>query len=74
MLGWLKAIREEKGFTQEEVARKIGTSQPTYCNIESGARNPSVKTAKQIAATLGFNWTRFFEDSPLGLDTGQDSA
>lgn len=71
---WLKAIREERNLTQEEVAKKIGASQPTYCNIESGVRQPSVKMAKQIGVALGFDWTRFFEDSHIGLDTGRDSA
>lgn len=61
---WLKAIREERNLTQEDVSKKIGASQPTYCNIESGARRPSVEMAKRIAVALGFNWTCFFEDKP----------
>jgi len=30
--------------------------------IENGNANPSVKVAKKIAAVLGFDWTRFYED------------
>lgn len=30
--------------------------------IESGDRKPTVKTAKKIAAALGFDWTLFFDD------------
>jgi len=30
--------------------------------IENGNANPSVKVAKKIAAVLGFDWTRFFDD------------
>lgn len=72
MMEWLKAIREKRNLTQEEVSKKIGASQPTYCNIESGARQPSVKMAKRIGEVMGFSWTRFFEDDPDCTD--QSSA
>ena len=37
-------------------------SQSGYANIEVGLRMPSVEIAKRIAAALGFEWTRFFEE------------
>ncbi len=37
-----------------------------YSKIERGEANPSVDVAKRIAAVLGFDWTRFFEDDPPG--------
>ena len=61
-MDWLKQIREERGLTQEILTGQIGVAQATYSNIETGARRPSVATAKRIAAVLGFDWTRFFED------------
>jgi len=30
--------------------------------IENGNANPSVKVAKKIAAVLGFDWTRFYDE------------
>lgn len=57
---WLAEIRGER--TQQAIADQIGISQSGYASIESGARRPSVRMAKRIAATLGFSWTRFFED------------
>lgn len=63
MRNWLIAIRKEKGISQREVAKKIGVAQPSYCNIERGNNNPSVEVAKRIAGVLGFDWTRFYEDS-----------
>jgi DNA-binding XRE family transcriptional regulator len=62
MRNWLIAIRVEKGMTQKAVAQAIGVSQPTYCNIEKGDRNPGVAVAKRTAAVLGFDWTRFYEE------------
>lgn len=36
--------------------------QSHYAMIENGWRGASPKTAKKIAAVLGFDWTLFFED------------
>lgn len=66
---WLADIRTGQGKTQQELANSVGTSQSGYANIETGLRDPSVEVAKRIAAVLGFDWTRFFED----LDAGADS-
>ena len=60
MLQWLIKARGDR--TQQEVAHMVGMSQSYYASIETGARKPSVRMAKKIAATLGFGWTRFFED------------
>ncbi len=59
---WFKQTREEKGFTQEELAAKIGITRQHIGLIENGVVAPSVEVAKKIAAVLGFNWTRFYED------------
>ena len=57
---WLVEIRGKR--SQQSVANEIGMSQSGYASIETGARTPSVPTAKRIAAVMGFDWTRFFED------------
>lgn len=59
MRKWLVEYRGQK--TQEEVARACGIHRGYYSLIEIGARTPSVSVAKRIAAYLGFDWTRFFE-------------
>ena len=61
-MNWLKEVRILAKKTQEEVAKAAAVSQPSYANIESGRRAPSVKTAKRIAAALGFDWQRFYEE------------
>ena len=59
---WFKQTREDKGFTQEELAAKIGITRQHIGLIENGVVAPSVEVAKKIAAVLGFDWTRFYED------------
>lgn len=59
---WLRDLRTEAGMTQDEVAAKACISRGSYANIENGERRPSVEVAKRIAAVLGFEWTRFFEE------------
>lgn len=54
--------RKKKNFTQRKVGELSGISESYYSMIESGERKPPVKTAKRIAAVLGFNWTQFFKD------------
>lgn len=53
-------------MTQKVVAERAGITQPSYHLIECGENNPAVVTAKQIAAVLGFDWTRFFPDEEKG--------
>lgn len=59
---WLKDIREEARLSQKYVSEQVGIAQPSYFNIEMGKRNPSVSVAKKIAAVLGFDWTRFYDE------------
>ena len=59
---WLTDIRKTMGLNHREVAKKAGIDRSFYTQIESGIRNPSVKTAKKIASALGFEWTIFFDN------------
>lgn len=58
---WLINIRETAKMTQETVAVRSGISRTYYTRIESGDYNVPVETAKRIAATLGFDWTKFYD-------------
>ena len=44
--------RAEAGLTQEEVAQRMGTSQPTVARLESGHK-PSLKTLERYAEAVG---------------------
>lgn len=59
----LRKRREAANMTQAKLSELSGVSQQAICMIERGERNPSAKTAKKLAAVLGFNWTKFFEDT-----------
>lgn len=45
-------LREEKGLSQSALARLMGTSQSAVSQIESGDRNPSYDTIRQMAKAL----------------------
>ncbi len=44
----LKAIRANKGDTQEQTAKAIGVSVETWANYEKGVTFPDVPTIKKI--------------------------
>lgn len=49
----LVQAREKKGYSQSEVARRLGFSNNTmYCRIENGKKNASLLVATQIADIL----------------------
>lgn len=54
----LKSLRQESGFTQQEVADKISINRGSYSNWENGKREPTlenvVKLAKLFKTTTDF--------------------
>ena len=59
MVTFLKKIRVEQDISQEFLAGKIGISRPTYAQIESGARDMSVKEAQKLAQFFGLSLKNF---------------
>ena len=51
----LKQFREKAGFTQKEMAKRIGVSDISYQYYELGIRNPKSKTVKRIELVLNTN-------------------
>lgn len=49
----LRKIREEKGMSQGDIARKIKVHRTYISGIERGIRNPTVKNIEKIADALG---------------------
>lgn len=45
----LKYLRQKMGFTQSEVAKKIGTAQQTYAGYESGKHQPNIEMMIRLA-------------------------
>ncbi len=59
---WLKQLRLEQNLNHEGVANAANIHRAYYTMIEGGYRTPSVDVAKKIAAVLGFEWTRFYDE------------
>ena len=70
MREWLKEYRKASGKSQREVAEEAQVSQPYYASLERGIRGNRISgpVAKRIAAVLGFEWTRFYEDGADGKE------
>ena len=44
--------RLEKGFTQQELAQRVGTKQSAIARLESGTYNPSLDFLKKVTRAL----------------------
>ena len=62
IISQLVEARLEKGISQAELARVIGTQRSNICRLESGAQNPSLDMIVKIAAALGKNVSLSLED------------
>jgi len=49
---YIKELRKRTGYTQEELAKRAGVSQPLIAKIERGKVDPRVSTVKKILAVL----------------------
>ena len=50
----LKALREEKGLTQDALAKRATLTKPYISQLESGARkHPSLPALQRLAKALG---------------------
>lgn len=49
----IRDAREGKGFSQKELAQRMGVSQPTVCDWESGKKSPASKNLKKLSELLG---------------------
>ena len=61
----LAQARASTGFTQKELATRIGTTRRTIVAIETGQRTPSVYMAIAIAQALGIKVEDIFHLPPL---------
>jgi transcriptional regulator with XRE-family HTH domain len=50
---WIKEIREKNKLTQDQLAKKVGVSQPQISNWETGITSPSRDMVENISAVLG---------------------
>ena len=57
--------REEKGYTQEQVARAVGISKSHYSHIELGSRLPAYDIMMKIANFFNVKPDYFFYNESL---------
>lgn len=58
----IKKIREEKGFTQQQLADELGISIHTVSKYEQGQREPSMEIMNKIANILEVELFEFIVD------------
>ena len=49
----LERARQDSGLTQDEVARRAGTSRPTLSAYEHGRKSPTLETAGRVLGATG---------------------
>lgn len=54
-------VRKRAGLSQEELARKMGTTQPVVARLESGSPRPSMRTLERLAEATGSRLLISFE-------------
>jgi len=65
----IRALRERRGLTQEDLAARCGISVSFASLLERGERSPSYETLVQVAAALGVPLAELFqleEDEAVG--------
>lgn len=58
----LQRLRENAGYTQATMADAIGVSRSHYSQIETGAKDPALKTGLKIKGVLGYEGDDIFLD------------
>ncbi|MFO7754444.1 MAG: helix-turn-helix transcriptional regulator [Bacteroidales bacterium] len=61
MKNTIKVERARKGFTQADLAEKVGVTRLTIHSIETGKFNPSLMLALKIADCFGTKVEELFE-------------
>jgi repressor LexA len=61
----LRELRKLEGWTQEEVAKKLGVSKQTYSHYENEQRRPSLDMIKELASVYNVNIDDIFAEEKI---------
>lgn len=67
----LAKLRKEKGFTQQQMAKKAGVGVAQMRRYEKGNSSPTLEVIKNIAKTLGVSADELIFDEPEGVASGR---
>jgi transcriptional regulator with XRE-family HTH domain len=56
-------LRKQKGWSQQQLAKQIGTSGPIIGRYERGEMTPSVEVAKKLADSFGITLDYLVDDT-----------
>ena len=61
----LKKLRELKGWSQNETAKRLGFSRCYLSNVETGSRNISLKMMGQIIKVFNVKYDDFYSNDDV---------
>src|SRR5579862_6007556 len=64
-------VRNRAGLTQEELACKMGTTQPVVARLESGRSRPTMRTLERLAKATGSRLLIRFEPREVTRPVGR---
>ena len=67
----IRAIRESRGMTQEDLAKKILVSQSMLCQVERGTKSPSFPLVVDISKALGCEVSDFINDTQQNVSMNE---
>lgn len=59
----IQRLREQKGFSQKEVATAMSIPQSQYSRIENGKGEPTITSLEKLAKALDVSITEFFKSA-----------
>ncbi len=70
----VRALREQAGFSQEELADRAELDRTYVSGIERGRRNPSVKSLQRVVAALDTSLDSLFIKARVLAEAGPHHA
>ena len=65
----VRKIREDKGLSQVELAKAMGTTQSAIARLEAGGTSPTLPTLRKLANALGVELVLGFKKQPRASAT-----
>lgn len=63
----LRAVRKERGLSQEQLAERLGQDRVTIVKYEAGSRSPRASTVTKMATVLDIDVKELARPGPLDL-------